>query len=590
MSSDDIDPSQHDAEPCRRRVSESNAMATHPVEPEPLRPTTSPGAPNPSQLPVEPEFGPMLPRCRARRPRREATHHLRRACMTRVTAPGPVPPELGQEKEEPEQAMEDDIPTDDRGEPGDDATRQRACARRSAGAARTLKMSSRTPAPTPPPTEATEAGESGTAAGTDRSGEGARADAPSRASRNTRSSRSARRVGRRRRAAPARPRPGRPPASPWPAPSRRRTAGPCACRRGAARASASRPPSTTSTPHSAGTSSGAAMQRPARVAAQHVPALAQVQVGRALGVVAQVAQQVGAAHLHLVHDRLDVALHRGVADGEDVGPGDAPAQRRAASAGWAPGRAGARPRQAMRPARPISCATRSTSASCAESAARLAGERRRQQPHAGVGDAQRSRGRTARARARAGRRPAARSRAGPGRASRRSGRSRAGAARAPCRRRSAAATRAGRAEGLMRAARKGGSVARRRAAVGTVPRTVWRLPDRAAAAAAHNRRMVEKATYGITALRYAGAQIVEAMMGLIDSTQARWDLRPAPTRLTEVVDRLVEGDTVISLFPDERGRAAARPRGEGRRAARGHRDAGPGARGAGADAARPATF
>ena len=65
--------------------------------------------------------------------------------------------------------------------------------------------------------------------------------------------------------------------------------------------------------------------------------------------------------------------------------------------------------------------------------------------------------------------------------------------------------------------------------------------------------MVERATYGITAVRYAGAQIVEAMMGLIDSSQRRWDLRPAPTRLTEVVDRLVEGDTVISLFPDDEG-------------------------------------
>jgi hypothetical protein len=59
--------------------------------------------------------------------------------------------------------------------------------------------------------------------------------------------------------------------------------------------------------------------------------------------------------------------------------------------------------------------------------------------------------------------------------------------------------------------------------------------------------------YGITALRYAGAQIVEAMMGLIDTSQARWDMRPSPTRLAEVVDRLVEGDTVISLFPDDSG-------------------------------------
>lgn len=59
--------------------------------------------------------------------------------------------------------------------------------------------------------------------------------------------------------------------------------------------------------------------------------------------------------------------------------------------------------------------------------------------------------------------------------------------------------------------------------------------------------------YGITALRYAGSRIVEAMMGLIDSSQARWDMRPTPTPVTEVVDRLVEGDTVISLFPDDAG-------------------------------------
>jgi hypothetical protein len=65
--------------------------------------------------------------------------------------------------------------------------------------------------------------------------------------------------------------------------------------------------------------------------------------------------------------------------------------------------------------------------------------------------------------------------------------------------------------------------------------------------------MVENAKYGITALRYAGGQIMEAMMGLIDPSQANWDLRPTPTRLTEVVDRLVEGDTVISLFPDDAG-------------------------------------
>ena len=72
-------------------------------------------------------------------------------------------------------------------------------------------------------------------------------------------------------------------------------------------------------------------------------------------------------------------------------------------------------------------------------------------------------------------------------------------------------------------------------------------------------RMVERATYGITAVRYAGPQIVEAMMGLIDASRSRWDLRPAPTRLTEVVDRLVEGDMVISLFPDGDGHLEAGP-------------------------------
>jgi hypothetical protein len=73
------------------------------------------------------------------------------------------------------------------------------------------------------------------------------------------------------------------------------------------------------------------------------------------------------------------------------------------------------------------------------------------------------------------------------------------------------------------------------------------------------RYMDEKAVYGITALRYAGAQVVEAMMGLIDSAHASWDLWPSPTRLNAVVDRLVEGDTVISLFPDDEGRLQPGP-------------------------------
>lgn len=81
----------------------------------------------------------------------------------------------------------------------------------------------------------------------------------------------------------------------------------------------------------------------------------------------------------------------------------------------------------------------------------------------------------------------------------------------------------------------------------------WRSAYRPSLLAEHNRYMDEKAVYGITALRYAGAQLVEAMMGLIDSARTSWDLRPAPTRLSEVVDRLVEGDTIISLFPDDSG-------------------------------------
>ena len=37
-------------------------MATHPVEPQPLPDDDSePTTPNPSHLPVEPEFGPLLP-------------------------------------------------------------------------------------------------------------------------------------------------------------------------------------------------------------------------------------------------------------------------------------------------------------------------------------------------------------------------------------------------------------------------------------------------------------------------------------------------------------------------------------------------
>lgn len=59
--------------------------------------------------------------------------------------------------------------------------------------------------------------------------------------------------------------------------------------------------------------------------------------------------------------------------------------------------------------------------------------------------------------------------------------------------------------------------------------------------------------YGITAVRMEGGSLTEVMMGMMAPSLEHWDLRPAPTRLVEVVDRLVEGDTVVTLFPTERG-------------------------------------
>jgi hypothetical protein len=64
---------------------------------------------------------------------------------------------------------------------------------------------------------------------------------------------------------------------------------------------------------------------------------------------------------------------------------------------------------------------------------------------------------------------------------------------------------------------------------------------------------VPSVLYGITAVHMEGNQIAEVMMGMIDPGLGHWDLRPAPTRLVDVVDRLVEGDTVVTLFPTERG-------------------------------------
>lgn len=53
--------------------------------------------------------------------------------------------------------------------------------------------------------------------------------------------------------------------------------------------------------------------------------------------------------------------------------------------------------------------------------------------------------------------------------------------------------------------------------------------------------------------------MVEAMMGLIDNVHERWELRPSPTRIVAVIDRMMEGDTVISMFPDAQGRLTPGP-------------------------------
>ena len=70
---------------------------------------------------------------------------------------------------------------------------------------------------------------------------------------------------------------------------------------------------------------------------------------------------------------------------------------------------------------------------------------------------------------------------------------------------------------------------------------------------------VSSVVYGVTAVRLEGGQVTQVMMGMIDPSLEHWDLRPAPTRLVEVVDRLVEGDTVVTLFPTESGRLQLGP-------------------------------
>ena len=85
-------------------------------------------------------------------------------------------------------------------------------------------------------------------------------------------------------------------------------------------------------------------------------------------------------------------------------------------------------------------------------------------------------------------------------------------------------------------------------------------PSMSARLAALANVPVSSVVYGITAVRMEeDGQIAEVMMGMIDPSLEHWDLRPAPTRLVEVVDRLVEGDTIVTLFPTESGRLQLGP-------------------------------
>lgn len=70
---------------------------------------------------------------------------------------------------------------------------------------------------------------------------------------------------------------------------------------------------------------------------------------------------------------------------------------------------------------------------------------------------------------------------------------------------------------------------------------------------------VPSVLYGITAIHLEDGQVTQVMMGMVDPSLDHWDLRPAPTLVVEVVDRLVEGDTVVALFPTESGRLRMGP-------------------------------
>lgn len=62
-----------------------------------------------------------------------------------------------------------------------------------------------------------------------------------------------------------------------------------------------------------------------------------------------------------------------------------------------------------------------------------------------------------------------------------------------------------------------------------------------------------RALYGVTALRCAGDEIELLMLGLIDAPSGTWALAPAPAKLIDVVDRLLGGDEVRIVPPQDAG-------------------------------------
>lgn len=59
---------------------------------------------------------------------------------------------------------------------------------------------------------------------------------------------------------------------------------------------------------------------------------------------------------------------------------------------------------------------------------------------------------------------------------------------------------------------------------------------------------MDKPVYAITALRWQQGLVTDAMMGLIDLRHLRWELAPSPARLTTVIDHLLDGDVVLTLW------------------------------------------